>query len=478
MRLLAQRNFDDLRKELVDLAKQIEDPRDPRLAKLDEDFMELIELLMFSLITDKDNFFGNIAIQMNRKIDYSLGAAGAVSFRGTYFDLIFNPFLLLSKKNLNEIKATVTHECYHVMNQHIQRMLKLFGKYPRIILNLGMDAAINQFIPHMSPGTVTLELLKTHYGVKRPLEKEREAEYYVAELMREYNENPNFKQKMDQITQQEQGGGQQGQGQGQQGDEDGDGQSGGSGGDTINKDEKQSQSHDPWEDSDSSQDMENMKDVVKSMANQAAQQSRGKIPGEIQALMKKLNEKPILPWQDILKQYVGSVPVPYKKTITRRDRRQPKRLELRGRLADHVAEVIVALDTSGSMDDVTISYCLNEVFEIVKNTKAKVTIIECDMRIGKVYEAERASDVKLKVSGRGGTSFSPVFEYIKDKNLRRSILVYFTDGWGERTLSIRPVHFRTLWVLTGKNQDLSVSPTYGDVRELRLDEKYKKMRGQ
>jgi predicted metal-dependent peptidase len=475
---MAGKNFDELRQELVKLAQDIEDPKDPRLNKFDDDFLELVELLMFSLIKDKDNFFGNIAIQLHRKIDYSYPAAAAVSFRGTYFDLILNPFLLL-RWNLTEIKAVIVHECYHIMNEHIKRTLKFFGKYPRIVLNLGLDAAINQFIHGLPKGTVTLESLRNDWGVKRPLEKKREGEYYISELMKEYNTNQDFKDKMDKITQQEQGGGQGQQGQGGQGDQDDDqqGQGGGSGGDSINKDQKNSQMHDAWEESDTSQDMENMKDVVRSMANQAASQSRGKIPGEIQELIKKLNEKPILPWQDILRRYVGSVPVPYKKTITRRDRRQPKRLDLRGRLADHVAEIIIALDTSGSMSNQVIMYCMNEVFDIVKNTKAKVTIIECDMNIGRVYEAEKPSDVKTKVTGRGGTSFSPVFEYIKDKNLRRSILVYFTDGYGERQLSIKPVHFRTLWVLTGQNRDLSVNPPHGDVRELRLDEKWKKMQG-
>lgn len=446
-----------MRKRLIDLAKDLKGIQDPRLYQFETEFLELIELLMFSLIKDKDNFFGNISIQLHRKVIFNYPAPAAVSFRGTYFDLILNPLLLLNY-NLTEMKAIIVHECYHIMMEHIKRTLKLFGRYPRIILNLGLDAAINQLIAGMPKGCVTLENLRTHYGVKATLEAEREGEYYINKLMEEYKNNPEFKKKMDEITQSEQGGGQG------QGSDDG-----------FEREEKDSQSHDAWEESDQTQEMENMKDVVKSMANQAAANSRGLIPGRIQQIIKKLNEKPILPWQDILRRYVGTIPVPYKKTIMRRDRRQPSRGDLRGRLADHVAEIVVAIDTSGSMSDKAISYCINEVFDIVKNTKATVTIVECDASIGRVYEATSPQEVQTKVTGRGGTIFQPVFDWIRDNNKKRSILIYFTDGGGEGALRYRPVHFKTLWIITTQTGHMSLREPYGEIRELHLDDKWKKL---
>ena len=48
---------------------------------------------------------------------------------------------------------------------------------------------------------------------------------------------------------------------------------------------------------------------------------------------------------------MGTVESNKKKTITRRNRRQPNRLDLRGELRNHKAEIAVAIDISGSISD-------------------------------------------------------------------------------------------------------------------------------
>ena len=73
------------------------------------------------------------------------------------------------------------------------------------------------------------------------------------------------------------------------------------------------------------------------------------------------------------------------------------------------------------------------------------------------------------------TSFSPVFEWINENNKRNVVLVYFTDGWAESELSVRPINKHTLWVLTGRKEELSLRNAPGEVKELRLDEKWNKM---
>ena len=73
------------------------------------------------------------------------------------------------------------------------------------------------------------------------------------------------------------------------------------------------------------------------------------------------------------------------------------------KLNDHVCELVVAIDTSGSMDNDTISYCMNEVFNIIKEQDAKVSIIECDCKITRIYEAKSPRDIKPEVCGRGGS---------------------------------------------------------------------------
>ena len=128
------------------------------------------------------------------------------------------------------------------------------------------------------------------------------------------------------------------------------------------------------------------------------------------------------------------------------------------------------------MDAETISYCINEIFEISKAMECKITIIECDCKITRIYEAKSPRDVKTQVTGRGGTSFQPVFDYIKENNKRNVVVCYFTDGYGEYELKERPICRHILWVLTGKSSELSLREPFGQVKELRLDEKWKNRR--
>jgi len=47
-----------------------------------------------------------------------------------------------------------------------------------------------------------------------------------------------------------------------------------------------------------------------------------------------------------------------------------------------------------------------------------------------------------------------------------SILLYFTDGLGEKELKIKPKNYRIIWVLTGKGKELSIKHSYGRVLRL------------
>ena len=49
--------------------------------------------------------------------------------------------------------------------------------------------------------------------------------------------------------------------------------------------------------------------------------------------------------------------------------------------------------------------------------------------------------------------------------MRNHILVYFSDGVGEKDLEVKPINYRTLWVLTGKEQ-LSLNKSFGTVKHL------------
>ena len=194
--------FDDLQNNLIEdikALKNIQDPKErlPLMKKIASKAEDLNELVIFALISETDNFFGNVTIQLNRKISYGLDAPAAVAFKGTYFDLMINPILLYGNYKLPEIKAILIHETYHIICKHLPRTLPLFDVYPQLILNLGTDCAINQFIPNIPDGWVTNESLQKDWKVKRQLEREREAEYYIEGLLEEYKNNKDFQDQIN-----------------------------------------------------------------------------------------------------------------------------------------------------------------------------------------------------------------------------------------------------------------------------------------
>jgi len=176
------------------------------------------------------------------------------------------------------------------------------------------------------------------------------------------------------------------------------------------------------------------------------------------------NSRGELPWNLYLQRLMGSAVSNPQKTITRRNRRQPDRLDIRGELRSHKAKIVVALDISGSISDEEFLQAIKEVFNIVKNYRHEIEIVECDSEIRRVYKVRSAQDVKDRLPIRGGTRYSPVFEYANAQRI--DLLVYFTDGKGEAQLQSIPRGYKTLWVISGRGDKLSLKDAYGAVKKL------------
>lgn len=242
-----------------------------------------------------------------------------------------------------------------------------------------------------------------------------------------------------------------------------------------------------WEDVDKSEVKSGIASMLGEILNSMSEQDRGYIPGGVMSQIEALMAPPKINWKDILRNMVGSIAVPYRSTRKKLNRRQPFRSDLYGRVPKHTVNIVCAIDTSGSMSDKAIAYCINEIFNIIKAYEGfEVTIIECDAEIGNIYQAKKPSDVKTKVTGRGGTSYLPVIDYIngtgdyynnpnypKAGTYREALMVYFTDGFGDSEIP-RPRTYRNLWVIMDDVKNLSLSEPYGDVKSLSEDDDFNK----
>ena len=51
-------------------------------------------------------------------------------------------------------------------------------------------------------------------------------------------------------------------------------------------------------------------------------------------------------------------------------------------------------------------------------------------------------------------------------NKKINLLIYFTDGKGEEKLEIKPRGYKTLWVISGRGEKLSLQEHFGVVKKL------------
>lgn len=396
-----------------------------------KEFFSLVDKVNLSLMEDKDNFYGYFLFQMLREIRFDISSPTAVNFKGAKYVIYFNPIIFLTL-NIKQMESTIKHEILHILSMHLIRAKEFKGRYSRLAINMAMDVVVNSYLNYLPPYATTLERVNLNYSLK--LQPYEPFEYYVERLQT----------AIDLL----------------EADED-------AAEDDRNKDENietdynPEKTHDIWEDS-SDIDEKTLKEFTEKFVDSS---QKGKIPAYLEGVISSLkNSKGELPWNLYLNRLMGAIESNKKKTITRRNRRQPDRLDLRGELRSHKAKIVVALDISGSISDGEFRQAIREVLNIVKNYNHEITIIECDDEIRRVYKVKSVKDIKDRINIRGGTKFSPVFEYANNNKV--NLLVYFTDGKGEDRLQAIPRGYKILWVISGRGDKLSLKKPYGAVKKL------------
>ena len=380
---------------------------------------------------DKDNFYGYFLFQMGREIRFDITSASGVSFKGAKYVIYFNPILFL-QLNMKQMETTIKHEIHHVLSLHLSRAKELKNKYSTLTVNLAMDIVVNQYLDNLPPYSTTLKGVNLKYNLN--MEAYNTLEYYAEKIQSELDlmeENDEGEEDDSQMT------------------------------NSMIESYNPEKMHDMWQESDEF-DEKTLREFAEKVINAS---QKGTIPSQVESLIANLkNSQGEIPWNIMLKKLMGTVESNKKKTITRRNRRQPNRLDLRGEIRNHKSEIAVAIDISGSISNEEFKQAIKEVLSIVKNYNHEITIIECDKEVKRVYKAKSVRDIKKRLTSGGATKFTPVFEYAN--NTKCNLLIYFTDGKGERKLEVVPRGYRTLWVISGRGDELSLDESYGPVKKL------------
>jgi predicted metal-dependent peptidase len=205
--------------------------------------------------------------------------------------------------------------------------------------------------------------------------------------------------------------------------------------------------------------------------------NRGTMPGNLQSWVEELLKPPVVDWRQELRNYCKTAKPSLKKSTIARPRRKHINLgssievcEYPGKQKNPSYRIVFAIDTSGSVSDSELQEIFTELRGILNsNVGTEVTVVECDTQIGKIYELSGTSDVDTKVSGRGGTSFDPVFEWVNGKpwadevcRKHPDLLIYATDGeCSLPPLGIRIPQNKVLWLISSRGRIPSDSYSWG-----------------
>jgi predicted metal-dependent peptidase len=96
--------------------------------------------------------------------------------------------------------------------------------------------------------------------------------------------------------------------------------------------------------------------------------------------------------------------------------------------SEAMGPLVVALDTSGSIDAVLLAQFEAELRSIVDEMQpARVVVLCCDTAIRARSEFEPGAPVELRPIGGGGTQFEPVFDAVAEMDEQPACVVFFTD---------------------------------------------------
>lgn len=162
-----------------------------------------------------------------------------------------------------------------------------------------------------------------------------------------------------------------------------------------------------------------------------AQDAANKCPGSMGPAMQRfirMASTPKVDWRSVLREFL---------TRTRNDdytwsrvsrRHVHQGIYLPGMESDKLGEIVIAIDTSGSVDDKTLAIFGAEVNSVLSAFNVHVKIVYCDDAIRHVDEWDSTDgEIKLQFNGGGGTHHGPVFDWVQEHAEEAIAVICLTD---------------------------------------------------
>ena len=390
------------------------------------EILDSVESINLLLVT-KEPFFGHLFSGLNREIRNDIPTA-CIAFHpeSNFLGLWVNPkFWMETLKGVNKLETegyrfgVIKHEILHIVFKHIFRAKDFSNKK---LFNIAADLVINQnILPNqLIDGACILNMFPDF-----KLKPNETVEYYYMTLLKE-------KEKSDRTKEEDKNESQK----------------------NLDKMMNNIDNHDTWKEIIETKEGLNdlmaskidaqIMEISKKMRNTS---QWGSVPGFIKEYVMSLEDKqkPSINWKHALRRFSASS---FKTSVKSTLRRPSKRYGTTpGTKIKKKKKLLVAIDTSGSVDDESLTLFFNEIKHML-DSDTIIRIIECDTQIHAEYDFKGV--VPSNITGRGGTDFNAPFQYAITFN--PDAIIYFTDGYcSPPTVKVRTN--KVMWIICKNGGD-------------------------
>ena len=206
--------------------------------------------------------------------------------------------------------------------------------------------------------------------------------------------------------------------------------------------------HDIWADADSTP-LSLAEEMVRSIARDSLRGADDTAPAELSAILDQLLRPPVIPWRQVLRQFVATAGRTGRTTTWMREHRRFSHdtpgIRKRRRL-----NLLVGIDVSDSTNIAELREAFAaELLQISRGRDSRITVLYANSRIQRISLLTGSPQVQERYDGGGFTDLRPVFEYARGMQPPPAAVIYLTDGIGPAPAAME---FPTLWVLTADGE--------------------------
>jgi len=209
--------------------------------------------------------------------------------------------------------------------------------------------------------------------------------------------------------------------------------------------------------------IEELTKVQSKLAENAAKMA-GKLPSNGLIEIIKNGQKPSFDWQEILNRFICENCAKDYSFSHVNKRHLGRGIILPTLFSQELGKIVIAIDTSGSVNLRDVTNMVNEAVNILENVSKdnyELTVIYFDTIIQNIQVFEPNSDIKPLPKGGGGTDYKEIFKYIANNDLgdiKGAIIL--TDGYCNSFGEISP-DYPILWGLIEDNS--TFKPPFGEI---------------